>query len=87
MNRQCPSTTQKGNRCTGAVPEGKYHCLFHDPANTDKRRRIASKGGKGKKSQLSKNLHPLLEDLTERVINGDLEPIPPALRDSSRACA
>lgn len=76
MNRQCPSTKRNGDRCSGTVPEGKYHCWFHDPANSDKRRRAASRGGKGNRSRTSRDLHELLQDLTERVVNGDLEPYP-----------
>ena len=76
MNRQCPSLKQNGDRCRGNVPEGKYHCWFHDPANSDKRKRAASKGGKGKSSKVSKDLHVLLGDLTEQVVSGELEPYP-----------
>ena len=76
MNRQCPALKRNGARCSGSVPEGKYHCWFHDPANADKRRRAASKGGKGNRSKVSKDLHRLLEDLTERVVAGDLAPYP-----------
>jgi hypothetical protein len=76
LNRQCPSTKRNGDRCSGSVPEGKYHCWFHDPANSDKRRRAASKGGKGNRSKVSKDLHNLLEDLTEQVVSGELEPYP-----------
>jgi hypothetical protein len=76
LNRQCPSLKRNGERCSGSVPEGKYHCWFHDPANSDKRRRAASRGGKGNRSKVSKDLHRLLEDLTQRVVDGDLEPYP-----------
>ena len=76
MNHQCASLKRNGDRCSGSVPEGKYHCWFHDPANSDKRRRAASKGGKGNRSKVSKDLHQLLEDLTERVVSGDLQPYP-----------
>ena len=76
MSRQCPSLKRNGDRCSGTVPEGKYHCWFHDPANGDKRRRAASRGGKGNRSKVSQDLPKLLEDLTERVVNGELEPYP-----------
>ena len=76
MNRQCPSLKRNGDRCSGSVPEGKVYCWFHDPANSDKRRRAASKGGRGNRSKVSKDLHRLLEDLTERVVEGELEPYP-----------
>ena len=48
----------------------------HDPANAEQRRRAASKGGKSKPSRVSKDLHLLLESLTEQVVAGDLEPYP-----------
>jgi hypothetical protein len=76
LNRQCPALKRDGNQCSGSVPEGKYHCWFHDPANSGKRRRAASRGGKGNKSKVSKDLHKLLEDLTGQVVSGDLEPYP-----------
>jgi hypothetical protein len=76
LNRQCPTLKRNGDRCSGSVPEGKYHCWFHDPANADKRRRAASRGGKGNRSKLSKDLHKLLEDLTDQVVGGELEPYP-----------
>jgi hypothetical protein len=82
LNRQCPSTKRNGDRCSGTVPDGKYHCWFHDPANSDKRRRAASRGGKGNKSKVSKDLHALLEDLTERVVSGELEPYPASVAGS-----
>jgi hypothetical protein len=76
LNRQCPALKGNGDRCSGSVPEGKYHCWFHDPANSDKRRRAASKGGKGNRSKVSKDLNLLLESLTEQVVSGALEPYP-----------
>ena len=82
MSRQCPSTKRNGDRCSGSVPEGKYHCWFHDPANSDKRRRAASRGGKGNRSKVSKDLHKLLESLTEQVVSGELEPYPASVAGS-----
>lgn len=76
MNRQCPATTLKGRQCSGSVPDGKRHCWYHDSDNADKRRRAASRGGKGNRSKVSRDLHNLLEDLTEQVMSGTLEPYP-----------
>ena len=80
MNRQCPSTKRNGDACSGTVPTGAYYCWAHDPANRDARRRIASRAGKGNargnKTKLSKDLHSTLEDLTQRVVDGALEPYP-----------
>ncbi len=82
MTRQCPTPKRDGDECRGNVPEGKYHCYFHDPANTGKRRKAASKGGKGKLSRVSKDLHVLLETLTEQVMSGDVEPYPASVAGS-----
>ncbi len=76
MDRQCPALKRDGSQCSGSAPEGKYHCWWHNPENSDKRRRAASRGGKGNKSKVSKDLHKLLESLTEQVVAGDLEPYP-----------
>lgn len=76
MSRQCPSLKRNGDRCSGSVPEDKYHCWFHDPANSDKRRAAASKGGKGNRAKLSKQLHARLDGLIEQVVEGELEPYP-----------
>jgi len=79
LNRQCPATTLRGGQCSGSVPDGKYWCWYHDPANSDKRKRAASRGGKGNRSRVSRDLHKLLEDLTAQVVAGDLEPYPAAV--------
>jgi hypothetical protein len=82
LSRKCPAITLKGGQCSGSVPVGKYQCWYHDPANSDKRRRAASRGGKGNKSRVSKDLHALLEDLTEQVVSGELEPYPASVAGS-----
>jgi hypothetical protein len=82
LSRQCPSLKRNGDRCSGTVPAGKYHCWAHDPANSDKRRRAASRGGKGNRSKVSKDLHKLLESLTEQVVSGELEPYPASVAGS-----
>jgi len=48
-------------------------CWAHDPAYEEQRKRRASKGGKAKASRVAKELHRLLEDLTQKVIDGELE--------------
>lgn len=82
MERKCPAITQKGGQCTGTVKPGNYYCYWHDPANSDKRHRVAVKAGKAKKGRLAKDLHALLEDLTERVVSGELEPYPASVAGS-----
>jgi hypothetical protein len=82
LDRQCPALKRDGSQCSGSVTPGKYHCWWHNPENTDKRRRAASRGGKGNKSKVSKDLHKLLERLTEQVVSGELEPYPASVAGS-----
>jgi len=49
------------------------YCWWHAPENSAKRQKAAARGGKGKAGRAVKELHVLLEDLTHRVINGELE--------------
>ncbi len=70
---QCSAFKRSGERCTLPVGGQQGLCWAHDPRNAEKRRRGASRGGKGKASKVSKDLHTLLEDLTQQVIAGELE--------------
>src|SRR5919112_6422545 len=70
---QCSGSKRDGSRCTATVSPPHTHCWWHDPAKAERRRRAASRGGKGKASRATKELHTLLEDLTKRVIDGELE--------------
>src|SRR5829696_5483700 len=70
---QCSGFKRDGSRCTATVNPLHTHCWWHDPANAERRRRAASRGGKGKAGRAVKELHTLLEDLTKRVIDGELE--------------
>jgi hypothetical protein len=71
MNR-CLGTKRDNSPCTVTVEPPQTYCWWHDPANSDKRRRAASRGGKAKASKVVKELHALLEDLTRRVVDGEL---------------
>ena len=67
---QCSGFKRDGSRCTATVNPPQSRCWWHDPANAERRRRAASRGGKGKAGRATKEL---LEDLTKRVIDGKLE--------------
>jgi hypothetical protein len=73
---QCRGIKRDGGQCTATVDPPQAYCWWHDADNAERRSRAASKGGKGNRSKLSRDLHRLLEDLTERVVSGDLEPYP-----------
>ena len=70
---QCTATKRNGDRCTLPTVGKKGVCWAHDPQHAEQRRRRASRGGRGKAGRAVKELHTLLEDLTERVIDGNLE--------------
>src|SRR5215213_5964961 len=70
---QCSGFKRDGSRCTATVNPPHTRCWWHDPANAERRRRAASRGGKGKAGRATKELHALLADLTKRVIDGNLE--------------
>jgi hypothetical protein len=70
---RCAGTKRDGSPCTATVEPPQRFCWWHDPANSDKRRRAASKAGKSRPSRELPSIKALLEVLTERVLSGDLE--------------
>jgi len=66
-------TKRDGSPCTAPVTGSNGYCGAHDPANADKRRRMASragssKGGSGEISDLKTQLRKLASD----VLSGDV---------------
>jgi hypothetical protein len=68
----CRATKANGEPCTLAATGPQGLCWAHDPANRDKRRRMASKAAKSKPNRELSSVKALLEDLTERVLSGEL---------------
>ena len=80
---QYAGITAAGSRCKAeAMPEEEW-CWNHQPDYEKARRRRASKGGKrggrGRPQRETEGIKALLEDLTERVLTGDLETGPAAV--------
>ena len=73
MTAQCTATKRNGVRCT--LPANGPHglCWAHAPANAEKRRRGASRGGRGKANREVVGIKAQLQDLTREVLAGDLE--------------
>jgi hypothetical protein len=74
---RCAAPRADGGRCKAeAMPEAQW-CWNHHPDHEQARRRRASKGGsrggRGRPQQQTEAIKVLLEDLTERVLSGDLE--------------
>ncbi len=74
MTDRCAGSKRDVSPCAVTVEEGQTYCWWHDPSYLEERRRAASKGGKAKANPLARELHKLLEDLTERVVDGSLVP-------------
>jgi hypothetical protein len=70
---QCAGIKRNGERCTATVEPPQTYCWWHDPANSDERRRAASKGGRSKPSREIRELKKQLEDLAADVLAGDVE--------------
>ena len=80
---RCAGITAAGSRCRAeAMPEEEW-CWNHHPDYEQARQRRASKGGKrggrGRPQRETEGIKSLLEDLTERVLAGDLETGPAAV--------
>src|SRR5215216_2305481 len=69
---QCAGIKRNGQRCTTTVEPPQSYCWWHDPASAQERRRAAAKGGRAKANPVVKELHKLLESLTDQVIKGEL---------------
>jgi hypothetical protein len=74
LSTKCSATKRDGTRCTLPAQGQKDRCWAHAPENAARRRATASKGGRGKASSVTKELHAKLEELTERVEAGTLVP-------------
>ena len=80
---KCSGITQAGAACKGVPIDGSQWCYAHHPDHAEMRRRHGSKGGKrGGRGRPQGETHAIkaqLEDLTERVLAGDLPTGPAAV--------
>ena len=73
MTVQCTAVKRNTERCTLPANGPQGLCWAHDPANAEKRRRGASRGGKARANRELTGLKTQLQDLTHDVLAGDLE--------------
>ena len=73
MSRQCSFIKASGERCRGAATGQHGLCWAHDPANAARRRRTASRGGRGKANKEVADLKDELRDVIAGVKAGDLD--------------
>jgi hypothetical protein len=80
---RCTAIKASGERCKGRAIEGSEWCWNHNPDHADERRRHGAKGGKrggrGRPQRETEAIKRLLEDLTDRVLSGELETGPAAV--------
>jgi hypothetical protein len=66
----CSGIKRDSSRCTATVEPPQQYCWWHDPANADKRRRAASKGGKGGGSREVRDLKRRISEVVDAVLEG-----------------
>ena len=66
----CSGIKRDGGRCTATVEPPQEYCWWHDPANADKRRRAASRGGRSRGSSELGDLKKRIKDLAAEVLDG-----------------
>lgn len=73
MTARCTGIKRNGERCTATVEPPQRHCWWHDPANADKRRRAASRGGRAKAGQGVRDIKAEIRQLIADVKAGVLD--------------
>jgi hypothetical protein len=68
----CRATKRNGEPCTTPVQGANGYCWVHDPANATRRKRAASKSGRGKASRDVAGVKSQLQELADRVLSGEL---------------
>jgi len=66
----CSGIKRDGSRCTATVEAPQDYCWWHDPANADKHRRAASKGGKGGGGKEIRDLKKRISEVIDAVLEG-----------------
>jgi hypothetical protein len=69
----CRANKRDGSPCTAPATGANGFCWAHDPANSEERRRIASKGGRGKGGGELSDLKNQVIDLVADVLDGKVE--------------
>jgi len=70
---QCAGIKRAGGRCEVVVTGLKTHCYHHDPATAEKRKRVATKGGKSKPNKELADIKRLISGLIGGVLRGTMD--------------
>ena len=69
----CRATKRSGDPCTLPATDSSGFCWAHNPANAEKRRRIASRAGKGKPNAEVRTVKARLQALADMVEEGQMD--------------
>jgi hypothetical protein len=67
---QCAGIKRAGGRCEVVVSGQQTFCYHHDPATAEKRKRVATKGGKSKPNKELADIRRLIGGLIRGVLKG-----------------
>src|SRR4051794_39603361 len=70
---QCRGSKRDGSQCTATVNRPQTLCWWHDPANSEQRRRSASKAGRAKPAKEIVSIRGRLSDLADDVLEGRVD--------------
>ena len=73
MSKVCRANKRDGSPCTAPATGANGFCWAHDPANSEQRRRIASKCGRGKGGGELSDLKRQVKDRTADVLEGKVD--------------
>jgi hypothetical protein len=69
----CRANKRDGSPCTTPANGANGYCWAHDPANAERRRRTASRGGRGKGGGELPDLKKQLKGLAADVLEGKVD--------------
>jgi hypothetical protein len=69
----CRANKRNGSPCTAPATGADGYCWAHDPANAEKRRRTASRGGKSRGGGELADLKKQLKELAGDVLDGSVD--------------
>jgi hypothetical protein len=69
----CRANKRDGSSCTTLATGSNGYCWAHDPANAEERRRIASRGGRGRGGGEIAVLKGQIKDLAADVLEGKVD--------------
>ncbi len=67
---RCGGIKRDGGRCEVVVSGRQTYCYHHDPATAEKRKRVASKGGRSKPNRELADIKRLVGGLVAGVLKG-----------------